>query len=121
VLQARLELAGLERVEAEVVVEVLAQLEVGQLRARHEQEHGLERHVALAEGAAHGEGAVGIVGGQDDRAGPAVLRLRAQDGRLVADGLPGVAAEVERLHELGRDRIGVDEERFHGGGVPGAA
>ena len=37
------------------------------------------------------------------------------DGRaLVGDGLPGVAAQVEQAGQLGRRRVGVDEQRFHG-------
>src|SRR5439155_97155 len=46
-LQARFELARMERREAEVVEHVVAQLEVVQLRARHEQQQRLEREITL--------------------------------------------------------------------------
>src|SRR5215471_3120670 len=55
VTQPRFELAGVERRQAEVVEEVLTQLELGELRAGDEQEDGLERRVALAERAADTE------------------------------------------------------------------
>ena len=46
--------------EAEVVEEVVAQLEVGELGARHEQQQGLERDVALAQRPAEGERRLGV-------------------------------------------------------------
>ena len=45
----RLELARVERREAEVVEEVFAELELGELQARHEQQHRAQRRVALAQ------------------------------------------------------------------------
>ena len=63
VAQARLELLRVERREAEVVEEVFAHLELGELRARHQQQHRLERAVALAQRAADAERAFGILVG----------------------------------------------------------
>src|SRR5262245_56798361 len=47
VLEPGLELQRLEGVKAEVVEQVLTQLEVGELPAGDQQEERLERHVAL--------------------------------------------------------------------------
>ena len=60
VLEAGLELAGVERRHAEVVEQVVAQLEVAELGARHEQQHRLERQVALADRPAEGEAALRV-------------------------------------------------------------
>src|SRR5690606_30199825 len=79
VLQPRLELAGVERREQEVVEQIVAQVEVAELRARDQQEQRLERDVALAHGPADGERGLGLLVGADDRAGPAVGWLLTVD------------------------------------------
>ena len=77
----------MERRKAEVVEELLAELELAELRAADEQQHGFERAVALAQRAADPERALGILVGDHDRAGPAVGRLarrRATDAFATA-------------------------------------
>ena len=103
----------MERREAEVVEQVVAQLEVVQPRAREQQQQRLERRVALAERAAQRERALGIDVGADDRARPTVVGLARLRGALVGDGLPRIAAEVERLGQLGRRRVREQKQRLH--------
>jgi hypothetical protein len=121
VLEPRLELERLERVEAEVVEQVLAQLEIAQLRPRDEQEQRLQRQVALAQRPAQGEPALGVVGGDDHPAGPAVVGLGPHRRALVGHRLPRVTGQVEGLGELGRRGVRVEQQRFHerGGGLQG--
>ena len=77
VAQAGLELLRVERGQAEVVEQVLAELELGELRARHEQQQRLERQVALAQRAAQRERALGVVVGDDDARRPSRRPARA--------------------------------------------
>ena len=114
--QARLELPRMERREAEIVEDVLAHLELGELCARDEQEDRLERGVPLAERTADPERALGVVVGADDSARPSVGGLVLRGDRGVRDRLPRIAGEVERLREQRRRRVREDEERL---GDPG--
>ncbi len=82
---------GMERRQAEVVEQVVAELEVGQLHSGHEQEHGLERDVPPAQGAAQRERAVGVGVGHHDGAGPAVGRLDGGGGLDRGRALPRIA------------------------------
>ena len=109
VAQPRLELLLVERREAEVVEEVFAHLELAELRAGDEQQHRLERAVALAQRAADAERALGVFVGAHDRAGPAVGRLGLRRDRHVADRLPRVTGQVERLREQRRRWVGEDQ------------
>src|SRR2546430_170981 len=110
--QARLELPRMERREAEVVEDVLAHLELGELCARDEQEDRLERGVPLAERTADPERALGVVVGADDSARPSVGRLVLRSDRGVRDRLPRIAGEVERLRQQRRRRVREDEKRL---------
>ena len=114
VLEAGLELARVERRQAEVVEEVVAQLEVAELGAADEQQQRLEREVALAQRPAEGEGAAP---GRRRRTTMAPAQpssgSRRVDVASSADGLPRVAGQVERLGQLGRGRVGEEEEGFH--------
>jgi hypothetical protein len=114
VTQPRLELLLVERRQAEVVEQVLAHLQLAELRARDEQQHRLERAVALAQRAADPQRALGVVVGAHDRARPAVGGLRLRGHRRVRDRLPRVAGEVERLREERRRRVREHQERFRG-------
>src|SRR3546814_18345924 len=67
------------------------------------------------------ERALGVVGRNDDRPRPPTLRLGCGEGRLVGDGLPRVATQIEGLGELRRSRVGVDEQRFHERWIRGGA
>jgi hypothetical protein len=110
--QPGVDLLALPRRDAEVVVQVLAQVQLRQLRHRHDQQDRLEGDVPLAKGAAHRERPFGVHVGADDRAGPAVVGLdpfRYLRGR---DGLPRVTAEIERLREQRRRRIRKKQQRF---------
>ena len=75
VTQTRLELARVERREAEVVEEILAVLEVGELVTGDEQQHRAERRVALAQCATHRERRLRFLVGADDGARPPLRGL----------------------------------------------
>ena len=119
VAEPGLELAGVERIEAEVVVELVAQVELVEAVAADQQEQRLDGQVALADGPAQGPGRIALLVDDDDGAAPAVVGRLADGDALVGHGLPGVAAQVEQAGQLRRRRIGVDEQRFHGQQSPG--
>jgi hypothetical protein len=109
--EARLELLLVKGGEAEVVEEVFAHLEVGELRSGYQQQYRFQRAVALAERPTDAERALGVVFGAYHRPAPAVCRLRLGRDRRVGDGLPRMTGEVERLGEKRRGRVRKDEER----------
>src|SRR4051812_46658915 len=75
VLEARLDLARMRRPEAEVVEEVLTQLEVADRGCIDDQQQRLEGQVALAQGPAERERAFWVRLRRDDGARPAVVGL----------------------------------------------
>ena len=81
-------------------------LELAELRAGRRAAAPARVRVALAQRAADPERALGVVVGDDDRARPAVGRLVLRGHRRVRDRLPRVPAEVERLREQRRRRVG---------------
>src|SRR5437660_794606 len=111
--EAGLELPAVRRRHAEVVEQVLTQLEVAQLVDADDEEQRLEWDVALAQRAAQRERALTVAVGADDGAGPTVLGLDAAGGGAAGDGLPWVAAQVECLGERRRRWVGKDQQRFH--------
>ena len=111
--EARLDLARARRLDAEVVEQVLAQLELAHLARRHHEQQRLEGQVSLPDGAAQREGGFGIVERPDERARPAVVGLEAARSARVAYRLPRVAGQVEDLLERGRRRIREEKEGFH--------
>jgi len=113
VAEPSLELDRVERREAEVVEQLAAQLEVGQLPAGDEDEQRRHRAVALAQHTGDGPGAFRVGVGCDHRPRPSLARLVARRAVGVADRLPPVAGEVERAGEVGRRRIGEDSEEVH--------
>ena len=86
--EAGLELLGVERVQAEVVEQVLAFAELAELRARDEQQQRLEHRVALAQRAAQRERDLGVLVGK--RVGAPVLVISQ-------DVFPEIATELDRL------------------------
>ena len=78
-----------------------------------EQQQRLEGQVALAQGPAQGEGAVGVDVGADDGAGPAVLGLACAAASSADAAFQRVAAQVERLGQLRRRRVGEEQEGLH--------
>ena len=115
-VEAGRQLGGPERGEAEVVEQVVAQLEVVELAGAHQQQQWFERQFGLAEAAAQGEGVVWVDVGRNDRAGPPLIGFVGHRPVGVADRLPRPAAQVEGLGQLGWRRVGVDEERIHADG-----
>jgi hypothetical protein len=112
--EAGLELTGRQGHQAEVVEEVLPQLQVGQLADADDEQQGLEWQVTLAQLPAQGEGALRVPVGADHRSGPPVRRLRTL-GRLGGGARrPRVPAALERLDHGGRRRVGEDEQWIHG-------
>src|SRR6185369_3825484 len=78
VLEPRFELDRGRRRDAEVVEEVLTQLEVADVRRGDEKKEWFERDVALAEHAAQAERRFGVARRVDHRARPALLGLDAR-------------------------------------------
>jgi hypothetical protein len=113
VAQARLELRGVERAEAEVVEQFVAQLQVGELAAVDQHDERAHRSVALAQRAAQRPGAVGVGVAGDDGAGPAGVGFVARRILRRADCLPAIAGKVERAREIGRRWLGEDRHQFH--------
>src|SRR6266852_3773418 len=107
-LEAGLQLHGLEPREAEVVEQILPQLEVSEALHWDEQQQRLEGQVSLAQAAAQGEGGVRILVRADDCARPTLVGLEARRGLWRGRRLPWPASEVEGLGE--RRRRGVRKE-----------
>ena len=84
--------------------------EVGQLRPAHQQQQRSDPEVAAAQRACHGEAAVGLLVGGDDRAGPHAL----PGAGLVVHRGPGQTGQVEHAHQVGWRRGGPDQEWLHG-------
>jgi hypothetical protein len=108
-LEARFQLERLERRDAEVVEEVLAELELGQALSRKQQQHGLQRQIALAQAAAQREPAVGVFVGADDRPRPPLVGLEPRRGVGRGGRLPRPTPEVECLRHRRRRRIREEE------------
>ena len=108
VAQPRLELLRVERRQAEVVEQVLAQLELAELRAAHEQQDRLERRVALAQRAADPERALGVVVGARRPRRPsrrsARAGRRATRSRPPSTGSPRGRASARAAAAAGRGR-----------------
>ena len=99
--------------QAEVVEQVVAQFEVGQLTARDEDEQRRDGTVALAQGAGDAPRTFRVVVGCDHRTRPSLGRLAAGGDVGLADRLPPVAGEVERARQVGGWRVGVDGDEVH--------
>ena len=108
------QLARVERREAEVVVQLVSQFQLAQLGAREQQQQWADRVVALAQGPAERPSRLQIVIGADEGAGPTVGRFESVCRLDRAGGAPLVTAEVERLGQFGGWRVGEDEQWFHG-------
>jgi hypothetical protein len=124
VAQADEDLPFAERSDAEVVEEVVAQRQVTQLVGADHQEERVERDLSPSDLPAQRHGARQVVESTHHRAAP-VVAARAALGRLELAGRPHapevVASLAERSLHHRRQRIGVAEQRFHGGQpVPGA-
>ncbi len=105
----------MERREAEVVEELVAQFQITELRAAYQQQHRFERKIAFAQRSTDRERALRVEVGADDRAGPAVVRLGARRSHLVAARLPRIARQVEGLGKLRGRRVGEQQQRLHQG------
>jgi hypothetical protein len=112
VAQSRLEFLWVKRIQTEVVEEIFAIAELGQLGSGDQQQERFQYGIALAEGATDRKRALGVGVGDDDGAGPAVSRLVGRRDRGVGYRLPRVTAEVQRLDEERGGRIGEDQDRF---------
>ena len=105
----------MERREAEIVEQVVAVLEFGELGATDEEHHRSGRVGVFAHRPQERPGAFGIGRGVDDRAGPPALRFALGHGRTGGDGLPAVAGEVERARQIGRRGVGDHDQHLSDG------
>ncbi len=107
------ELLRVDRFEAEVVEEVLPQLELTELFGRDDDEHRRERDVALAQVPAEQERADRVGAAADHRTRPPALGLGVV-GRLGrVDALERVTGPIEHSDDRGRRVWGIAQQRFH--------
>ena len=106
-------LLAAHREHAEVVEVVLAQLQVRQLGRPHHEQQGPQRHVAGSHQPAQGERPGGVGLGAHHRSGPAVVGLVGLGVLGPGDGLPRVAGPLDDEGELGGERLGIAQQRFH--------
>ena len=99
--QASFELDGVKGSEAEVVEQVVAHAEIGELASAEQHQQWRDGYLALAERAAQCPRSFGVSIAGDHRAGPAAGRFVASDIVGASNGFPLVTAEVERAHEIG--------------------
>ena len=102
----------MERRQAEVVVQVVAEIEIAELCAADQQQQWFERTVGLAHRASNRERGFGIAIGANDGARPSGIGLGSTGHVFVGDGFPLPAGEIECLRELRYRRIGKDQQRL---------
>ena len=118
VLDPCLEFGGPDRRQAEVVEQVVTQLQVGQLAASDQQQEWRQRRLHLPEPTAQGERSLRVGVGNHDGAGPSLVGFVGHCGIRVGDGLPRPAVQIEALGQFRWRWVWVDEEGVHGvGGV----
>src|SRR4051812_1554679 len=107
--QAGLDLRRMERGQAEVVEQVVAQLQLVELRPVEQQQQP-GRRVALAQRPAERPGTLGVRVAGHDRAGPPVGRFVGRRAVGGANRLPPIATQIQGARQIRRRRLGVDDQ-----------
>jgi len=110
-----LQLGGVERCDAEVVEEFVAQGQVGELATTQQHEHGQRARSVTGDGTSEHPCPLWVVRAVDNGAAPCLAVVHLGELVLVDDGLPRVATEVECACEVRGD--GITE---HGDPAPAA-
>ena len=109
------ELVRVDRLQAQVVEEILAQLQLTQLARRDDDQHRSERHLARPEVPAEREGRGGVPSTADDSTGPAVFGLDPIDRLDPVDADPRVAGPIEHGSHRSRRKRRKAQQWLHGG------
>ena len=103
----------MKRGQAEVVEQVLAPLEIGQMGAAHQQQERLNHGIARPDAATEPEGSLGVGSRDHDGTAPSVVRAAVGNRIDTADPLPRQPGPVEGVGQFRRSRVGVDEQWAH--------
>jgi hypothetical protein len=98
----------------EVVEEILAKLQFGQLALRDDEQERREGTVALSQRPADSERRVRVRLGTHQSSRPAIFGLSPLGVAHGSNSVPRVAASFEGSHYVGRRRIRKNQKRFHG-------
>jgi hypothetical protein len=116
--QAGGQLVGIHRVEAEVVEQVLSELQRRQLRGPDHHDHGGQGDLPLANLTTEENGSRRVVEGADDRTGPAVLGLLGLGPFRPVDGTPRVAPAIEDGYDRRGRGVRKAQQWFHDALLP---